>query len=275
MPRRVYLCGAVDAQVHGGLVLRHTAALVLRLATVALCALGIAACQGCRSSSTPVSSPPAGTDLGPPTLRLYLLTDLAGALEPCGCTKDQLGGIDHLGAWIRQSGAAAPTGLVASAGPLFFMDPALDAERADQDRTKADDDRSGPAHARLRGVRSRHQRLGRWRRRPGKAGDDCRCVRDRACETAGHPVAAVRQRDRPRRRLPQGRIRRVRPARFDAIAARLGRGERREAGRRGRQAPGRQRARRPRLGGARRGQAHRGCDPRPDRRGRRIGPVER
>jgi 2',3'-cyclic-nucleotide 2'-phosphodiesterase (5'-nucleotidase family) len=134
----VYLCGAADAQVHGGPVLRHTAALVLRLATLAVCALGIAACQGCRSSSTPVSAPPAGTDIGPPTLRLYLLTDLAGALEPCGCTKDQLGGIGHLGAWIRQSGAAAPTSLVASAGPLFFMDPSLESERADQDRAKAD-----------------------------------------------------------------------------------------------------------------------------------------
>ena len=70
-------------------------------------------------------------------MRLYLLTDLAGALEPCGCTKDQLGGIDHFGAWVRQSAVATPNGLVASAGPLFFMDPALGTERADQDRAKA------------------------------------------------------------------------------------------------------------------------------------------
>jgi cytochrome c554/c'-like protein len=86
----------------------------------------------------PVAPSPAGPDVGPPTLRLYLVTDLAGALEPCGCTKDQLGGIDHFGAWIRQSSPGAPNSLVASAGPLFFMDPALGAERADQDRAKAE-----------------------------------------------------------------------------------------------------------------------------------------
>jgi hypothetical protein len=66
-----------------------------------------------------------------------MLSDLAGALEPCGCTKDQLGGMDHFGAWIRQSSVGAPDGLAASAGPLFFMDPTLGAERADQDRAKA------------------------------------------------------------------------------------------------------------------------------------------
>ena len=71
-------------------------------------------------------------------MRLVLVTDLAGALEPCGCTKDQLGGVDHFGAWIRQSGAAASSSLVASAGPMFFMDPTLGAERADQDRAKAE-----------------------------------------------------------------------------------------------------------------------------------------
>jgi hypothetical protein len=98
----------------------------------------MAACQGCRSTSAPVAASPSGADVGAPTLRLYLVTDLAGALEPCGCTKDQLGGLDHLGAWIRQSNAGAPDAVVASAGPLFFMDPALGAERADQDRAKAE-----------------------------------------------------------------------------------------------------------------------------------------
>jgi hypothetical protein len=98
----------------------------------------MAACEGCRSSPTPVATAPAGPDLGPATLRLYLLTDLAGALEPCGCTKDQLGGIDHFGAWLRQGTSGAPSSVVASAGPLFFMDPTLEGERADQDRTKAE-----------------------------------------------------------------------------------------------------------------------------------------
>jgi hypothetical protein len=96
-------------------------------------AAGLAACQGCRSSATPRSA-----DVGPPTVRLYLVSDLAGALEPCGCTKDQLGGLDHFGAWVKGSAAQAPASLVAAAGPLFFMDPQIGGDRADQDRIKAD-----------------------------------------------------------------------------------------------------------------------------------------
>jgi hypothetical protein len=101
-------------------------------------ALGLAACQGCRSSRAPgpVVSVAAST-AGPPTLRLYLTTDVAGALEPCGCTRDQLGGLGHLGAWLKQNRAQAPASLLASAGPLFFMDDKLDAERGDQDLAKA------------------------------------------------------------------------------------------------------------------------------------------
>jgi hypothetical protein len=72
-------------------------------------------------------------------VRLYLVSDMAGALEPCGCTKDQLGGLDHFGAWVRSSSRQqAPVALVASAGPLFFMDDKLSDERAGQDRIKAD-----------------------------------------------------------------------------------------------------------------------------------------
>jgi len=69
---------------------------------------------------------------------LYLLTDLAGALEPCGCTKDQLGGLDHFAAWVRASRAQAPSAVIASAGPLFFMDDKLSDDRGGQDRIKAD-----------------------------------------------------------------------------------------------------------------------------------------
>jgi Cytochrome c554 and c-prime len=116
----------------------------LLIAPVAM-ALGLAACQGCRSSAAPqgLQGPP-GTlrspvgDVGPPTLRLYLVTDLAGALEPCGCTRDQLGGLDHFGAWVRREHTHAPAALVAAAGPLFFMDARLQQDRADQDRAKAE-----------------------------------------------------------------------------------------------------------------------------------------
>src|SRR5438477_10696274 len=73
----------------------------------------LAACEGCRttqggpggsgsatSASSSGSSGAAG-QAGPPSVRLYFVSDLAGALEPCGCTKDQLGGLDHAAAWMR------------------------------------------------------------------------------------------------------------------------------------------------------------------------------
>src|SRR5579859_5491417 len=113
--------------------------IVLAVPLVGLAALGLAACQGCRSS--PVGAPAApgpSADLGPPTLRLYFASDLAGALEPCGCTKDQLGGLDHFAAWVKASPPKAPVALEAAAGPLFFMDDRLTGDRADQDRIKAE-----------------------------------------------------------------------------------------------------------------------------------------
>jgi Cytochrome c554 and c-prime len=102
----------------------------------------LGACEGCRPSGAPANVVPPESadagDVGSPTLRLYLLTDLAGALEPCGCTKDQLGGLDHFGAWVKREGDRAPASLIAAAGPLFFLDDTLDKERADQDRIKAE-----------------------------------------------------------------------------------------------------------------------------------------
>jgi 2',3'-cyclic-nucleotide 2'-phosphodiesterase (5'-nucleotidase family) len=105
----------------------------------------LAACEACRGGPTsattkrPAASFAAGdADVGSPTARLYLLTDMAGALEPCGCTKDQLGGLDHFGAWVSGNRARAPQSLVASAGPLFYMEDALTADRAGQDRIKAE-----------------------------------------------------------------------------------------------------------------------------------------
>ena len=105
---------------------------------VAALAVGIAACHGCRSGGPIIDGRPSEAEAGPPTVRLYLVSDLAGALEPCGCTKDQLGGLDHFGAWVTREHAHAPAALVGSAGPLFFMDEKLDGERQGQDRLKAE-----------------------------------------------------------------------------------------------------------------------------------------
>ncbi|MFO0681759.1 MAG: multiheme c-type cytochrome [Sandaracinus sp.] len=80
-------------------------------------------------------------DLGRAELRVVVLTDLKGYLEPCGCTSHPLGGLDRLAARltaIRSDGA--PT-LVVAAGNLFFdedrhgMDPELSAT---QERWRAE-----------------------------------------------------------------------------------------------------------------------------------------
>lgn len=93
------------------------------------------ACDACKTSS--VQAPKAG-DASKPTVRLYLVSDVAGALEPCGCVKDQLGGLDHAAAWITSQKGDAPATALLSAGPLFFMDPELKGEKAAQDRIKAE-----------------------------------------------------------------------------------------------------------------------------------------
>jgi hypothetical protein len=107
----------------------------------------VAACEGCRtigggsaSGSKPEAAPADLADLAgaTPTVRLYLSSDLAGALEPCGCTKDQLGGLDHAAAWIRSQASAAPHSALVAVGPLFFMDPKLKDDHRDQDVAKAE-----------------------------------------------------------------------------------------------------------------------------------------
>lgn len=89
------------------------------------------------SSATRWVSGDAGPLAPSPAVRLYFLSDLAGALAPCGCIKDQLGGIDHLGAWMQGERVRAPAALLAAAGPVFFMDDKLKGDRTDQDERKA------------------------------------------------------------------------------------------------------------------------------------------
>ncbi len=96
----------------------------------------LGACGGCRSTPASRAEAPQTAE-EEPTVRLYLVSDLAGALEPCGCTKDQLGGLGHFGAWVAASKSHMSSAFVAASGPLFFMDEKLKADQADQDREKA------------------------------------------------------------------------------------------------------------------------------------------
>lgn len=98
----------------------------------------LAACQGCRTP--PVATADASAEAVPtqPTVRLYVLSNIAGAIEPCGCTKDQLGGIDHLAAFLKSEASVAPASVVLGAGPMLFGDATLGAQEKTQQSWKAD-----------------------------------------------------------------------------------------------------------------------------------------
>lgn len=98
-------------------------------------AFGLAACEGCHA---PTPSTAEAEVPKKPSLRLYVLSTVAGALEPCGCTKDQLGGVDHLAAYLASQKSAAPDALVLGAGPMMFMDPSLKSDEATQSTWKAE-----------------------------------------------------------------------------------------------------------------------------------------
>src|SRR5450755_2639814 len=87
----------------------------------------------CKSNHEAASVPPKT-----PTVRLYLVSSPAGALEPCGCVKDMLGGVDHVAAYVKSQADGAPNSALLAAGPLFFMNTALTRERQTQDSWKAD-----------------------------------------------------------------------------------------------------------------------------------------
>lgn len=105
------------------------------LAFVLVAAGGVAACQGCHTPP-PAAQPEVATKT--PTVRLYVMSTVAGALEPCGCSKDQLGGIDHLAAYVRSQSREAPASLVLGAGPMLFMEPTLKPDDATQAAWKAE-----------------------------------------------------------------------------------------------------------------------------------------
>ncbi len=107
--------------------------LSLFLALAAFCA-----CEGCRPTGGPDGSAPHNGAEPLPAARLYLVTDLAGALEPCGCVKDQLGGMDHFGALVAAEKDKARGAGVLAAGPTFFMDMELAADRRAQEVRKAE-----------------------------------------------------------------------------------------------------------------------------------------
>lgn len=114
---------------------------ISRLVIAALVGLAAVACK--RAPATPAGAPST------PTLRIFVVTSLAGALEPCGCVKDMLGGIDHAAAFIRSRRDSASSSLVLAAGPTFFMDPALKTDQRSQTLWKAEAIAASLADAKL------------------------------------------------------------------------------------------------------------------------------
>ena len=90
-----------------------------------LAALSLTLCLGCDLGRKPASEPE-------PSLRLAVVTDLKGYLEPCGCTSDPLGGIDRLAAQIEELRKSDVPLLFLVAGDAFFDAAPLEPARVDQ-----------------------------------------------------------------------------------------------------------------------------------------------
>ncbi len=101
---------------------------------------GAGACSPGAASTGAASTTAGGQDVpqAKAKVRLYLLSTIAGALEPCGCSKDQLGGLDHLAAFMASHADKAEHRALIAAGPVFFMDPQLSAKKETQDKWKAE-----------------------------------------------------------------------------------------------------------------------------------------
>lgn len=103
-------------------------------------ALGLVAATACgdRERSAPTAQTPAPT----PALRIVAFTDLAGALEPCGCTSRPLGGMDKASAKLAELRKDKTPVLLVAAGDLWLGDrpegalPGMDASV--QERWKAE-----------------------------------------------------------------------------------------------------------------------------------------
>lgn len=106
-----------------------------QLLSFALFCVGLAACLGAsckREPAAPAAAPKS------PTIRVFVATNVAGALEPCGCVKDMLGGVDHAAELARRAKGAASGSLFVGAGPMLFLDPKLKEDRKTQELWKAE-----------------------------------------------------------------------------------------------------------------------------------------
>ena len=93
-----------------------------------LAVLGLAMCLGCSRGQS--GKNPGAEAL--PSVRLAVVTDLKGYLEPCGCTSNPLGGIDRMAAQIRALRKDEIPLLLLLSGDAFFDAAPLEDARVDQ-----------------------------------------------------------------------------------------------------------------------------------------------
>lgn len=89
------------------------------------------ACRSVHEVEAP--PPPSATHL-----RLYAVANVASAIEPCGCQKDMLGGVDHAAALVARERAEVDETLLVAAGPTFFLHPQSPEAEAQQNAWKAE-----------------------------------------------------------------------------------------------------------------------------------------
>ncbi|MEM7136848.1 MAG: multiheme c-type cytochrome [Myxococcota bacterium] len=103
----------------------------MRFWLFAMGCLLVCGCTARKSSPDP--------DAGPnPALRVAIVTDLKGYLEPCGCTSRPLGGIDRMAAEVRSLRESPAPVLLVMGGDLFFDAAAVEPARLDQANRNAE-----------------------------------------------------------------------------------------------------------------------------------------
>lgn len=94
-------------------------ALMLMLILV-LTGSGGSCSDGRHEPTTPEIPEVQAAALGAPELRIVVLTDLKGYLEPCGCTSHPLGGLDRIAARMTQLRSDGVPTVMVESGDLFF-----------------------------------------------------------------------------------------------------------------------------------------------------------
>ncbi len=94
-----------------------------RLASLCALVWWLGACSGGGARREGEPAPTKRGQLPPPELRLLLLSDPAGVLEPCGCTSRPLGGVDRLVSVAREAASDGVPTVLLAAGDLFTGAP--------------------------------------------------------------------------------------------------------------------------------------------------------